>query len=68
MLFLLRIRKAEDSPDDLFDRGRGARLPQAAQHIGKGAVPAFAQFLNRYDESDGALRRCDVFDVLQFVE
>ncbi|MBK6561971.1 MAG: hypothetical protein IPG14_10585 [Dehalococcoidia bacterium] len=40
----LGVREAQDAADDLLDGRGGARRPEAAQHVGKRAVPSSRSF------------------------
>ena len=53
----LRIRLAQDTTQDLFNRRGADLLGNGAQDVGKGTIPTFTQGLHGNDITDGALRR-----------
>ena len=68
MLLGLCAREPQDATDDLLDSRRRASFLEAAKHIGKGAVPALAQFLDGENEAHSAFRRSDVCDAFQLFQ
>ena len=56
----LGIGHAQHAAQQLLYRRGAAQLLQAAQHVGKGAVPAFAQGLHGDDEAHRAMARGQV--------
>ena len=68
MLLRLGVRQPEDAPDNLLNRRGRPGFFQAAEHIGKGAIPPLAQFLHRDDHPNRALRRGDILHPFEFIE